>query len=133
MTVFGAIGIAGSGMNVNRKWLDAISDNIANINTVTRTDEAAFQERLIIAREIGGPNEPGVQVAGAAFGSPEGRMVYDPTHELADEGGYVRIPDIDLGKQMSSLIIAQRAYQANAAVVDRAKEAYQAAIQIGKN
>lgn len=133
MTVFGAIGIAGSGMTVNRKWLDAVSDNIANINQVSRTDEAAFQARFVVAREMGGPNEPGVQVVGLAYGSPEGRMVYDPTHPLADDGGYVRLPDIDLGSQMSQLIIAQRAYQANATVVDRAKEAYQAALQIGKN
>jgi len=29
--------------------------------------------------------------------------------------------------------MAQRGYQANAAVVDRAKETYQAALQIGRN
>ena len=30
---FDAIGIASTGLTVHRKWLDAISDNIANINT----------------------------------------------------------------------------------------------------
>lgn len=133
MTTFGALGIAGSGMTVNRKWLDAVGDNIANINQVSRTDEAAFQARFVIAREIGGAADPGVQVQGLAYGSPEGRLVHDPAHPLADGTGYVRLPDIDLGSQMSQLIIAQRAYQANATVVDRAKEAYQAALQIGKN
>jgi flagellar basal-body rod protein FlgC len=43
----------------------------------------------------------------------------------------VRYPDIDLAQQMGDLIMAQRGYQANAAVVDRAKEIYQAGIQIG--
>ena len=33
MTAFDAIGIAGTGLTVHRKWLDAVSDNIANINT----------------------------------------------------------------------------------------------------
>ena len=60
-------------------------------------------------------------------------MVYEPQHPLADENGYVRYPDIDLGQQMSSLIMAQRGYEANAAVVDRAKTTYEAAIQIGRN
>jgi flagellar basal-body rod protein FlgC len=41
-------------------------------------------------------------------------------------------PDIDLGDQMSQLIMAQRSYEANANVVDRAKDSYQAALQIGK-
>jgi flagellar basal body rod protein FlgC len=74
MGMFDAIGIAGTGLTVHRKWLDAISDN-----------------------------------------------------------GYVRLPDIDLGTQMADLIMAQRGYQANAAVVDRAKDSYQAALEIGRN
>jgi flagellar basal-body rod protein FlgC len=42
------------------------------------------------------------------------------------------MPDIDLGEQMSDLILAQRGYEANASVVDRAKATYEAALQIGR-
>lgn len=129
--MFDAIGIAGTALGVNRRWLDAISDNIANANTPTRTSEAAFRARYI-AVEAGEGNS-GVYVTGAVFGDPEGRMVYEPTNPIADENGYVRYPDIDMAGQMSSLIIAQRAYQANAAVVDRARTTYEAALQIGRN
>ena len=39
---FDAIGIAGSGLTAHRTWLDALSDNIANINTaVAPGDEHA--------------------------------------------------------------------------------------------
>ena len=51
---------------------------------------------------------------------------------LADDDGYVKYPDIDLGDQMSQMIMAQRGYQANLAVVERATEAYRAALQLGK-
>ena len=44
----------------------------------------------------------------------------------------MRYPDIDLGEQMTQLIMAQRGYQANLAVVERAATAYQAALQLGK-
>ena len=128
---FDAIGIAGSGLNVHRKWLDALSDNIANINTVTATDGAAFQERYVTVQNS--PDSPGAYVAGMELGDPEGRMVHQPDHPLADEDGYVRYPDIDLGDQMSQLILAQRGYEANAAVVDRAKTTYEAALQIGRS
>jgi flagellar basal-body rod protein FlgC len=37
-----------------------------------------------------------------------------------------------MAEQMAHLIMAQRGYQANAAVVDRAKTAYEAALQIGR-
>ncbi|MEN0086128.1 MAG: flagellar basal body rod C-terminal domain-containing protein [Leifsonia sp.] len=128
---FDAIGIAGTGLNLHRHWLDAISDNLANINTAKPTNGSAFQARYVVAQE--GEGVSGVYVAGAAYGSAEGRMVYEPTNPVADANGYVRYPDIDLSEQMGSLIMAQRGYQANAAVVDRAKETYQAALQIGRN
>ncbi|GAA4344791.1 flagellar basal body rod protein FlgC [Angustibacter luteus] len=131
MPIFDSIGIAQSGVAVYRKWLDAVSDNIANMNNVTSTSEAAYQQTSIIASEMG--DGQGVQVSGVAKGSAEGRLVYDPTHPLADADGYVRMPDVDLGQQMGQLIMAQRGYQANLSVVDRAREAYQAALALGRN
>jgi flagellar basal-body rod protein FlgC len=129
--MFDAIGIAGTGLTVHRKWLDAVADNLANANTVTSTDGAAFQARYVLAQA--GEGTSGVYVAGAAQGDAEGRIVFQPDHPLADANGYVRYPDIDMAEQMSELILAQRGYQANASVVDRAKTAYEAALQIGRS
>jgi flagellar basal-body rod protein FlgC len=128
---FDAIGISGTGLTLHRKWLDAVADNMANANTVTSTDGAAFQQRYVTARAD--ENGQGAYVAGAEFGSAEGRLVHEPDHPLADEDGYVRYPDIDMSAQMGQLIMAQRGYQANAAVVDRAKATYEAALQIGRS
>lgn len=144
MTTFGAIGVAGSGLTVYRKWLDALSDNIANMSTVRRTDEDAFQARYVVAQAMqdgptaaavpGGPGgQGGVRVAGVVLGSAEGRLVHEPGNPLADAEGYVRYPDIDMASQMTQLIMAQRGYQANAAVVERARESYQVALQIGRS
>ncbi|GAA4158416.1 flagellar basal body rod protein FlgC [Gryllotalpicola daejeonensis] len=126
-----AIGIAGTGLTVHRKWLDAISDNIANINTAEPMNGPAFQARYVDVQA--GPGTSGVYVSGAAYGSAEGRVTYDPENPEANADGYVRMPDIDLGSQMGALIMAQRGYQANAAVVDRAQDAYEAALKIGAN
>ncbi|MFF5791558.1 flagellar basal body rod protein FlgC [Paeniglutamicibacter sp. NPDC012692] len=126
-----AIGIAGTALTVHRKWLDAVSDNLANVNTATATSSEAFRARYIVAQASG--DQQGVFVSGAEFGSAEGRIVHEPNHPLADAEGNVRYPDIDMAEQMGALIMAQRGYQVNAAVVDRAKETYQAALQIGRN
>ena len=131
MSIFEAIGIAGTGVTVNRKWMDAVSDNLANMNTASRTDEAGFRERYVIAGEAA--DGKGTQVNGIALGGTEGRIVHDPGHPLADADGNVKYPDIDMGTQMTNLLMAQRAYQANLAVAERAKDAYQAALQLGKN
>jgi flagellar basal-body rod protein FlgC len=133
MGVFDTLAISGSGLLAHRKWLDAVSDNMANINTVNPSGQGAFQERFIVAQAVDyGSGEGGVRVARAEFGSAEGRLVYEPEHPLADGNGYVRYPDIDLGEQMTQLLMAQRGYQANLAVVERATNAYQAALQLGK-
>jgi flagellar basal-body rod protein FlgC len=133
MGVFDTLGISGSGLLAHRKWLDAVSDNISNINTATSTDKSAFKERYIEAQAVDyGSGEGGVRVAKAEFGNGEGRVVYEPKNPLADKDGYVRYPDIDLGDQMAQLIMAQRGYQANLSVIDRATKSYQAALQLGK-
>ena len=126
-----AIGIAASALNTHQAWLNAISNNIANVNTAKATSGSAFQAEYINAQEQAG--NQGVAVGGISHGSAEGKLVYDPTNSVADKDGYVRMPDIDLGEQMSSMIMAQRGYQANAAVVDRAKTTYEAALQIGRS
>lgn len=125
-----AIGIASTGLTLHRKWLDAVSDNLANVNTVTATNAEAFRARYVVAEASA--DDSGVYVAGTSYGDAEGRMVHEPEHPLADENGYVRYPDIDLASQMSQLIMAQRGYQSNAAVVDRAKVMYESGLQIGK-
>jgi flagellar basal-body rod protein FlgC len=130
MSTFNAIGVAGTGVTVYRKWLDAVSDNIANIDNVTRTSENAFQARYVVAQEAQDGN--GAQVGGIAYGSAEGKLSYEPDNPLADSEGYVRRPDIDLGSQMAQMMMAQRAYQANLSVVDRARDSYTAAINLGK-
>ena len=128
---FDAIGIAGSALTVHRKWLDAVSDNLANMNNASRTNGPAFQAKYVEAAE--GAEGTGVYVKSTQLGNGEGRIVYQPDHPLADSDGNVKYPDIDMAEQMGALIIAQRGYQANAQVVDRARESYLAALEIGRS
>ena len=134
MAMFDTLGISASGLIVNRKWMDAVSDNMSNLNTVNPYDQAPFKERLVVAQAVDyGSGSGGVRVARVEFGGdPQGRIVYEPDHPLANEEGYVRYPDIDMGDQMVQLMMAQRGYQANLAVVERATNAYQAALRLGK-
>ena len=129
---------ASSGLGVFRTWMDAVSDNMANLDTVRPTSEAAFQARFVVAQQIGSGQEAvsggpaGATVASIGFGDAAGRLVHDPTNPLADAEGMVRYPDIDMGDQMTQMIMAQRSYQANLASIDRATDAYHAALQLGK-
>lgn len=135
MAMFGSLSVSASGMNVYKTWIDAISDNIANVNTIRSTDQVAFRQRMVVAQSVGGAGGTvgdGARVAGIRLGDPEGRLRYEPDHPLADEDGLVRTPDIELSDQMTHLIVAQRSYQANVSVFERARDAYQRALEIGR-
>ena len=134
MSVFGALGIAGTGLVTHRKWLDAVSDNVANINDATSTDKSAFQARMVQAQAVDyGSGTGGVEVTGVTFGSAQGRLVHEPDNPLADKDGNVKYPDIDLGDQMTQMMMAQRGYQANLQTMQAATQAYQAALRLGKS
>ncbi|CAM3441709.1 flagellar basal body rod C-terminal domain-containing protein [Nocardioides dubius] len=129
MGAFDTLRIAGSSLGVHQTWLDTLAHNIANVNTARSTDQDAFQAQMLITSSRAGG---GVEVSGLAKSDPEGRMVHNPSHPLADENGYVRMPEIDMSSQMSQLIMAQRGYQASVQTTKNAQENYASALQIGR-
>jgi flagellar basal-body rod protein FlgC len=141
MGLFDPISTAATGAEASQTWLNAISDNIANMNDVTSTSEAAYQPRFVLMTAVPGPGPgtgpgasseagigSGVAVAGIALGSPAGVEEYEPTSPLADSNGMVRSADVDLGQQMTDMMLAQRGYEANLATISHAEAAYQAAL-----
>ena len=143
MGLFDPISTAETGVNVSQTWMDAISDNISNMNDVTTTSQGAYQTRFVVAGDIPGQVEGtgpgsateaaiggGTQVEGVALGSPAGQLEYDPGSPLADKNGMVRAANVDLGQQMTNMMLAQRGYEANLATISQAESAYQAALNM---
>jgi flagellar basal-body rod protein FlgC len=134
--------ISNTGVNFYKNSLDAIANNVANLNTVRSMSEGAVRRQTVVATSTDAP-APSMVGTGGTVGSgvtfkmvesnsAEGLVTFDPEHPLADEKGYVRRPDIDLTTEMADMIIAQRGYQANLAVIQRATDAYTAALQLGR-
>ena len=139
MTIFGALATSSSGLTTYRTWMDAVSDNMANLNTVKPTDQAAFQAKFVDRRgrrlRHRRPPRHHRRLARRRHRARQRRTAgssTSPTTPSPTRTGMVRYPDIDLATQMTSLLMAQRGYQANLAVVERATQAYQAALQLGR-
>jgi flagellar basal-body rod protein FlgC len=131
--MFDAMDTAVSGATASRVWLDAIADNVANINTVHPAGEEPFKARLVYMTEQRDSDGAGAGVVATTV-VPEGdgsTMVYDPAHPYADENGNVAMANVDLGAEMTNLLVAQRSYQANLRVIEQARDAYRSALQIG--
>ncbi len=127
--LFGALDAAASGVTLGRTMMDVISDNVANINTVRPAGQAPFRASLVVAQSLPGTN--GVAVQGTVQQSGPADVVYDPENPLADTGGYVTRPKVDLTEEMTNMMMASRLYQANLSVMQQARDSYAQALRIG--
>lgn len=136
MSAFSSMNIGRTGVGMAHHWLDRISHNLANANTVTATDEEPFRALRQVVRPLdGGPfaaTGSGVHTAGVTRDGNDAAIVHDPGHPLADEDGNVQHAVVDTGAQMVDMMIAQRHYQVNMRTVSSAHEAYKSALQLGR-
>ena len=145
MDLVKSIDIAASGMAAQRIRLNVISMNLANINT-TRTEDGtpyrrktgifestpvgdSFSEKFQSALES---RILGVKVTKIVPVSGELKKIFDPSHPDADENGFVYMPNVNLVQEMVHMLNANRAYEANAAVIKAAKEMALKALEIGR-
>ena len=132
---FGTIDVATSGVTFSRYWLDTIAHNLANVNTVNPAGQEPFRARYLRAEaRVGeaGQSGEGVRLKEITTAQGDAPVVYDPQNPLADANGYVTRALVDVAGSMSDLIVAQRSYTMNIRVVQAAKEAYDAALRIGR-
>jgi flagellar basal-body rod protein FlgC len=133
--MFDSISTSGTGLYTYQVWLDAIANNVANANDIAPTNGQAFRAQYVVAQPIGNGADgvgTGVEPTQTVSLPGNGEIYNDPSSPLADANGNVRRSDVNMADQMGDMIAAERAYQANASAIDRAKEAYEAAIAIGK-
>ncbi|MGC8819815.1 MAG: flagellar basal body rod protein FlgC [Fervidobacterium sp.] len=134
---FNIMNISSTGLSAQRLRIEIISTNIANSET-TRTENGGPYRRKVpvfqeLIRNVNGEKENGGVIVKSIYEDPsEFRIVYDPTHPDADENGYVRLPNVNIVREMVDMINAQRAYEANATAINTTKAMVNAALQIGR-
>jgi len=114
----GPIDIAISGMRAQGKNIEALSSNVANAQS---TDDGKGQpyRRLETILKTDDEGLNGVTMEDIVGDMSEFPTIFKPGHPNADANGYVKMPNVDLPKEMMNLNIAARAYQANTAVLKR--------------
>jgi flagellar basal-body rod protein FlgC len=127
--------IAVSGLKVQRARMNIIANNIANVETTRTPEGGVFQRQMVLLRggEIkpgANPERLGVRVKDVIRDTSPPRMVFDPQHPDANEEGMVAYPNINTAVEMVNLISAQRAYEANIAVITSGRQMKQRALDI---
>lgn len=147
MGLFQAFDISASGMTAERFRTDIIAQNIANVNTTRTEDGTPYRRKIVTFSEKqvtpfsdyyntsrnAGRIGNGVKVSSVKEDEEtDFVMEYDPSHPDADENGYVFYPNVNTVTEMTNLIDATRAYEANTTAFDASKSMAQAGLQIGK-
>lgn len=128
--------IAVSGLKAQRARMNVIANNIANAETTRTPQGGAFRRQMVILRgeqmkpSQNNPRKLGVRVVKVVSDPSPFRTVYDPSHPDANAAGYVQYPNIRLSVEMVNLVAAQRAYDANIAVLVSEKRMTQKALEI---
>ncbi len=136
MSMFSAFNINASGMTSQRYRMDVISENVANAKT-TRTEDGTPYRRKAVTFAAKGEQASFSRVFGNVSNSYSGQgvkvdsvfedvetpmnQVYDPSHPDADENGYVTYPNVNIVTEMTNLIDASRAYEANSTAFSASK------------
>jgi flagellar basal-body rod protein FlgC len=127
--------IAVSGLRAQRTRMNVIAQNIANAMSPVTAKGGAFRRQMTILRgesvtPLAAVDKLGVEVKEIVSDPSPLRRVFEPGNPYADADGYVEYPNIDLAVEMVDLVSAQRAYEANIAVVLSSKRMTQKALEI---
>jgi len=119
-----ALDISTSALVAQRARLDAISSNIANIDTLKNEagENKPYQPRHVILQASDTSKTKGgaaaVEVARVEISKEPPRARHQPGHPMADEFGNVYYPAINMTEEFVDALGATRAYEANVGVME---------------
>jgi flagellar basal-body rod protein FlgC len=137
MGLFSSMRISGSALTAQRLRMDVIAGNIANADTtrVNGQRQPYQRQQVVFAplnRAARSPGD-GLQVTAIVRDQSPGRQVYDPANADADPNtGLVAYPNIDTTAEMTDMLSATRAYEANVTVLNSIKQMAQRSIDLGR-
>lgn len=145
MDLLGAMRISASGLTAQRTKMNVVAENIANVDTTRTPEGGPYRRKMVVLGtspvkddfgkklEQAGKNQKGVEVKQIVRSQEDFRLVYNPSHPDADPvTGYVAMPNVDHITEISDMMVARRAYDANVSALNNSKSMVLKALEIGK-
>lgn len=145
MSMFNSINISTSALNAEKTRIDIISKNMANVNSTRSTGGMPYRRQMVVFEENKASSfenqlskykdkigDKGVKISKIVEDDSPFKLIYEPGHPDADENGYVKMPNVDVVKEMVDLISAQRSYDANITAINSSKSMLMKALEIGR-
>jgi flagellar basal-body rod protein FlgC len=149
---FNGFNISSKGMGIQRKKMDLVAENIANMDTTKTKSGKSYQRKFLVASSGNKPEniqlnkstlqlkttdpehfsqEVDIQMGNdqdppiktkEVEDTTEGTLVYMPEHPDANEKGYVMMPNVNVITEMVDMIAASRGYESNLTAFNSSKQ-----------
>jgi len=132
-----ALDISVSGIEAERRTMELISSNLANINTtrsiyggpyrrkmpvLSEVPMSSFADELAQAEEKLEVRGGGVEVVDVVEDMTPFQTVYNPGHPDANTLGYVDMPNVNMSNEMVDMIYTSKVYEANITAFNATKK-----------
>jgi flagellar basal-body rod protein FlgC len=137
MSLFNVFDIAGSAMSAETVRLNVTASNLANAQSVGSSEQSTYHARHpVFAAVMGSLRDnaasAGVAVSGIVESQAPLEQRYQPEHPMANEEGYVFLPNVNIVDEMANMISASRSYQGNVEVLNTSKQLMLATLKLGQ-
>jgi flagellar basal-body rod protein FlgC len=134
MSLFNIFTVAGSAMTAQSQRLNVVASNIANADSTTSSTGQPYRAKQVVfsAVPVAGAEAIGVKVQQVVEDASPPKLVFDPKSPLADEKGYVAMPNVNVVEEMVNMISASRSYQTNVDTMNAAKTLLMKTMTIGQ-
>ena len=141
MGMFDGYEISGDAMSAQRTRINTISSNVANAKTTMTPDGGPYKKKEVVFEEVLKNTQNGkannssvssVKVKDIVNSNNQPVYKYEPNHPHANKDGYVAYPNINEVEEMTNMMEAMRAYQANVTVFQGQKNVDSSTIDILK-
>lgn len=139
MSMFKVFDVAGSALSAQSLRLNVTASNMANANSVSSSTEETYRARQPVFAAMlndqfgsGNASSVGVEVKGIVESQAPLQQQYNPGHPMANEEGYVFLPNVNVVEEMANMISASRSYQSNVEVVNTAKQLMMRTLTMGQ-
>jgi flagellar basal-body rod protein FlgC len=133
MSLFNVFNVAGSAMAAQSQRLNTTASNLANADSATSASGEAYRAKQVVFEAV--PVDGGstaVKVREVVEDPSPLKQMYDPKNPLADDKGYVSMPNVNVVDEMVNMLSASRSYQTNVETMNAAKTMLLKTLTIGQ-
>lgn len=142
MSLFNIFTVAGSAMTAQSQRLNVVASNLANADSAVSSNGQPYKAKQVVFESTPfsistNPNSMasdthGVRVSRVIEDQSPMKLVHEPTHPMANEAGYVTMPNVNVVEEMVDMISASRSYQNNVDMMNTAKTLLLKTLSIGQ-